>query len=395
MNDYQYYNNLFKGKDLPLAYIDLDLLDLNIKTILKRSGSTPIRVASKSVRCTEMLKRIFAASSQFQGIMSFTIKEALFLLAKGFDDILLGYPSVNVADLENLVKATKNGKRIIPMTDSIEHFELLDKIAKQENTVQPICIDLDMSSNFPGIYFGVYRSPINSIQKFEKLINELPKYKNLELNSIMGYEAQIAGLGDNNPHTKLQNQAVKILQNISIKEIAKRRGKVVEMAKSKGYPIQLVNGGGTGSIESTLEESWITEITVGSGFYSPGLFDNYSHFKHLPAAGYALEIIRKPNKNIFTLMGGGYVASGGIGMDKQAKPYLPEGIELFENEGTGEVQTPFKFKGKEKISFGDTVLFRHAKAGELCERFNELHLISNGKIVDSVATYRGEGFCFL
>ena len=395
MPEYQYYNNLFKGNDLPLAYIDIDLLDKNIEQLIQRAGKANIRVASKSVRCVEMLKRILNASEQIQGIMSFTIKEALFLLSKGFDDILLGYPSVNKNDLQALVQATKEGKKIIPMTDSVVHFELINEVAKAENIIQPICIDIDMSSKFPGIYFGVYRSPINSMEKFEALINELPKFEHIKLTSIMGYEAQIAGLGDKNPHTKWQNGVVKILQKKSIKELAKRRKAVIEMAREKGHEITLVNGGGTGSIESTLQEDYITEVTVGSGFYSPALFDNYSHFKHLPAVGYALEIVRKPAADIYTLLGGGYVASGGIGIDKQALPYLPNGVKLFSNEGTGEVQTPFRYNGNEKIALGDTVLMRHAKAGELCERFNELHVVSNGGIIDKVKTYRGEGKCFL
>jgi D-serine deaminase-like pyridoxal phosphate-dependent protein len=38
---------------------------------------------------------------------------------------------------------------------------------------------------------------------------------------------------------------------------------------------------------------------------------------------------------------------------------------------------------------------RHAKAGELCERFTTLFLVSGERIVDEVPTYRGEGRCFL
>jgi D-serine deaminase-like pyridoxal phosphate-dependent protein len=48
-----------------------------------------------------------------------------------------------------------------------------------------------------------------------------------------------------------------------------------------------------------------------------------------------------------------------------------------------------------EIALGDPVFFQHAKAGELCERFNELHLLQGGKIVDVVKTYRGEGMNFL
>ena len=43
------------------------------------------------------------------------------------------------------------------------------------------------------------------------------------------------------------------------------------------------------------------------------------------------------------------------------------------------------------LRIGDRVYLRHAKAGELCERFDRLHLVSGGRVVDEVPTYRGEG----
>jgi D-serine deaminase-like pyridoxal phosphate-dependent protein len=65
-------------------------------------------------------------------------------------------------------------------------------------------------------------------------------------------------------------------------------------------------------------------------------------------------------------------------------------------EGAGEVQTPLVLaKNSPRIELGDPIFFQHAKAGELCERFNELILIQGNKIVDRVKTYRGEGFAFL
>jgi hypothetical protein len=38
---------------------------------------------------------------------------------------------------------------------------------------------------------------------------------------------------------------------------------------------------------------------------------------------------------------------------------------------------------------------RHSKAGELCERFNALLLVSDGAIIGEAPTYRGEGQAFL
>lgn len=53
------------------------------------------------------------------------------------------------------------------------------------------------------------------------------------------------------------------------------------------------------------------------------------------------------------------------------------------------------YDGPETLNLGDPVLFRHAKAGELCERFDRLLLVQGEEVVDEVPTYRGAGQCFL
>jgi len=392
---YQYYNHLFKGRRLPLAYVDLDMFDQNIKDIARRSNNKTIRIASKSVRCISLIRRILEHNDHYKGIMAFTVEEALFLLEEGFDDILLGYPCVNTDQLNKLVMATAEGKTIIPMVDAAAHLELINVIAAKNNIVQPVCIDIDMSMVLPGLLFGVLRSPVNSFKSFKALVDNWYKYPHLRLEGIMGYEAQIAGLGETDPSQGVKNKAIPLLKKLSIRELAARRKTCVEYARSKGHILPLVNGGGTGSIESTREEECVTEITVGSGFYSPALFDYYNAFRHLPAAGFALEIVRQPKKNIYTCLGGGYIASGAVSLNKQPLPYLPEGIRLTPNEGAGEVQTPVEYSGNEMIGLGDTILFRHSKSGELCERFNELTIVRDGKIDSTVPTYRGMGKCFL
>jgi len=76
-------------------------------------------------------------------------------------------------------------------------------------------------------------------------------------------------------------------------------------------------------------------------------------------------------------------------------PWLPEGLRLDPEEGAGEVQTPLLGPAAAELSIGDRAYLRHAKAGELCERFDALHLVEGGEIVDVVPTYRGEGQTFL
>ena len=58
------------------------------------------------------------------------------------------------------------------------------------------------------------------------------------------------------------------------------------------------------------------------------------------------------------------------------------------------MQTPLRGKAARDLTPGDRVWMRHAKAGEMCERFATVHLVSGDQVVRSVPTYRGEGQTF-
>jgi D-serine deaminase-like pyridoxal phosphate-dependent protein len=185
--------------------------------------------------------------------------------------------------------------------------------------------------------------------------------------------------------------AIRAMQRASARELAGRRAAVVEAVRAVA-PLRFVNGGGTGSVERTAAEPAVTEVAAGSGLYGPTLFDAYGAFHPEPAALFALPVVRRPDDRTATLLGGGYPASGAAGPDRLPRP-LEDGLRLDRREGAGEVQTPIH--GGAELRVGDRVWMRHAKAGELCERFNELVLVRGSEIVDTVPTYRGEGEAFL
>jgi len=139
----------------------------------------------------------------------------------------------------------------------------------------------------------------------------------------------------------------------------------------------------------------VSELAAGSGFFAPALFDHYSRFELTPAAGFALPIVRKPAPGIATALGGGYLASGSGDPGRLPVPWLPPGLALDPEEGAGEVQTPLLGAAAADLRIGDRAYLRHAKAGELCERFDVLHLVQGDRIVDTVPTYRGDGKTFL
>lgn len=393
---YAYYREALRGVSLPAAYVDLELFDKNVAAIAQRAGQKKIRVATKSLRAVPMIQRILAASTQYEGLMCYAAREALWLAAQGFDDLLVAYPTTNAQDIAAVAQAVGAGKRIYLMADLVEHLQRLEAQAAAAGVVLPICVDIDLSMPFMGIHFGVHRSSIKSVDDMRRWLDFLvQKCPHLRLAGLMGYEAQIAGLGDRQRGKWLMSRIIAWLQRRSIGQLRERRAACVEAIRGAGIALDFVNGGGTGSLESTREEQCVTEVTAGSGFYSPTLFDQYSRFRHLPAAGFAVEITRQPKAGVYTCLGGGYVASGAAGVDKVPLPYLPEGCKLDSNEQCGEVQTPIYYTGTEKLAIGDPVLLRHAKAGELCERFERLYLIEKGGIVGEAKTYRGEGQCFL
>ena len=210
----------------------------------------------------------------------------------------------------------------------------------------------------------------------------------------MAYEAQVAGVGDSPSGNPVKKAAIRAMQSRSVSELAERRAAVVSAVEKVG-PLEFVNGGGTGSIESTVSEESVTEVTAGSGLYGPALFSTYRRFAPKPAALFALSIVRRPDSKTATALGGGYLASGPGEKSRLPQPYLPAGLKLDPLEGAGEVQTPLQGSAAAELRVGDTVFLRHAKAGELCERFNTLHLIEKDRVVDEVPTYRGEGKSFL
>jgi D-serine deaminase-like pyridoxal phosphate-dependent protein len=391
---YSFLKEAFKNIEMPFAFIDWSNFEKNIQSVIQRANGKKIRLASKSIRSIEVMRRIFSSHDLFQGIMAYHPGEAVFLSKSGFDDILMGYPVYSKKYIQLILDEVKRGKSIVFMIDSIEHIQAIQDVAGEMNITAEICIDLDMSTRFPFLHFGVHRSPLNTPEQAVDLYHKIKQFKNVQLAGIMGYEAQIAGVGDANSSGIFKNMAVRLMKQYSARQLAVRREKTVEALMKEGANLRIVNGGGTGSLETTHQENCVNEVTVGSAFFSPGLFDHYLNFHHYPAAGFALEITRQPKTNIFTCHGGGYVASGEVGLLKQPIPYLPESIKPIPLEGFGEVQTPILYEGTLDLKVGDPLFFRHAKAGELGEHFNEYNILETSGRVSKVKTYRGEGYSF-
>jgi D-serine deaminase-like pyridoxal phosphate-dependent protein len=379
--------------DTPLGALSLPALAANAFEMLDRAHGKTIRVASKSVRVRGVLDAVLALPG-YAGVLAYTLPEALWL-AETIPDVVVGYPTADRAALHALGTDAKLASRVTIMVDSVDQLDFVDSViapGKRENI--RVSIELDSSWDAPLLgHTGVFRSPVHTVEAARALAEVVLARPGFTLVGMMGYEAQIAGLA-NKPASAIRGVAVRWIQSRSIAELADRRGRAVASVREVA-DLEFVNGGGTGSLESTAADASVTEIAAGSGLFGPHLFDQYTHFSPAPAAAFALSVVRKPRPEMATLLGGGWIASGPTATDRSPQLAWPLGLTLVAREMAGEVQTPLRGPGAASLRVGDRVWLRHTKAGELSEHLDAFAVVDGESVVDTLPTYRGEGKVFL
>jgi D-serine deaminase-like pyridoxal phosphate-dependent protein len=390
--------------DPPLGVLHLPALRHNAHDMLRRAAGKPIRVASKSVRVRSVLDAVLALPG-YAGVLAYTLPEALWL-AEGdaehapIEDVVVGYPTADRAAIARLARSPELAARVTLMVDSIAHLDLIDAVAPpgERETIR-LCLELDSSWLAPVLgHVGVYRSPVHSAEAARDLAAAIAARPGFALVGMMGYEAQIAGQGDNPPGKPAWGATLRWMQKNSREELLARRGEAVAAVRGVA-DLEFVNGGGTGSLEFTASDPSVTEIAAGSGLFGGHLFDTYRSFHPAPAASFALSVVRRPNAQTATLLGGGWIASGPPGPDRLPSIAWPTGLAMVAREMAGEVQTPVTGAAASILRLGDRVWLRHTKSGELSEHLDGFHLVDTvdgrARVVGVAATYRGDGKVFL
>jgi D-serine deaminase-like pyridoxal phosphate-dependent protein len=395
---YARYDRATADLDPPFAVVDLAAFDSNARDLVRRSSGVPIRVVSKSLRCRHLIERALAQPG-YRGVMCYSLAEAIWLHSIGLsDDLLVAYPTADRAALRALAADEAARQHITVTIDSAGHLDFIDATMGAGHPQIRVCLDLDMSwrplARGPVVQIGTWRSPLRSPAEAALFAETVLKRPGFSLVGVLGYEGQVAGLGDAPPGRPVRAALVQAMQARSSAELNERRTEVVRRIRAIA-PLEFVNGGGTGSLESTSADKSVTELAAGSGLVGPTLFDAYAKFHPQPALLYALPVVRRPKAGVATLFSGGYVASGTGTPDRLPSPFRPAGLRLTKTEGAGEVQTPVLGTAADRLRIGDRVWMRHAKGGELAERITTYHLVSPGEPdAVSVPTYRGDGQCF-
>ena len=364
MEAHERFEAVFGGRQAPFAFLDLDAVWANAADMLRRSRGKPIRIASRSIRSRPVLQRLLDLDPGFQGALTYSLPETLWLWERGLRDLIVSRPTADRACLTRLARLTSEDPEEAPvvLVDSTEHLDLIEEAAASFVAPIRVAIDVDLSWWPLGgvVKIGPRRSPIRTADEAVALAQEIDQRERVKLVGVRAYEAQIAGIGDNVPGKAITNLLVRRIQSASARDVEERRAEIVT-ALSDVAQLEFVIGGGTGSIERTASEWAVTEIGAGSGFQAPVPLDHYRAFRPRPAAMFALPVTR---------------SSGVEGVPDAARQALPQ-------------------SGPDRLGIGDRVYYRDLRAGDLCERFDRLMLITGTTIRDEVPTYRGEGKSFL
>ena len=367
----------------PLAVVDLAAFDRNAAALVARAHGKPIRVATKSVRSRLLIERALGVPG-FAGLMCYSLREALWWAREGHTNLLVAYPSVDLLALGELASESSLRGAVCVMVDSVEGVDLIAKGVGDPRGLR-VAVDVDASLRIGPAHLGVRRSALREPEQVEAVVRRAQEH-GLAVVGLMFYDAQIAGLPDSSP-------VVRRVKSRSDEQLRPRRAEITDLVRQLA-DVEFVNGGGTGSLHVTGLDPALTEVAAGSGLYAPRLFDGYDGLDLEPAAFFACPVVRRPADDVVTVYSGGYVASGPAGVSRLPQPLPEQGLRLLRTEGAGEVQTPLRGAAAARVELGDRIWFRHAKAGELAERFTHLALVDGDEVVGHAATYRGEGQSF-
>ena len=277
---YEEYETIFAEVEAPFAFVDLDAMGANAAEMLGRAGGKPIRVASKSLRCRALLERILRGDPGFEGLMTFTLPETLWLAEQGFENLLLAYPTADAGALGELALRTvaNPGGAPIVMVDCAEHLDAIESVlgagAAPVRALRRRRREL-VRRWAAGSRRAPERSPVHTVEQAVELAREIDRRPQVELVAMMAYEGQIAGVGDLPPGRRCAAGRSASCSDARRRaaEPARRRS-VARSARLAELPI--VNGGGTGSLRADRRGGRRSPRSPPApGFYAPTLFDAY------------------------------------------------------------------------------------------------------------------------
>ena len=380
-HDYGYYCEAFAERPLPLSYLDLDLLEGNIRSVLERSGNKQLRLDARMLQCPQVLQRVMRSHTRFHGIKCSTVAEAVRLSQfESLSDTLVAYPTLQHSALEQACAAIADGHQITLTVDAPAHLGYLAQAAVRSGVHVPLCVEIDMSMARAELKGPGRRSAIRATDTLLKLVEAIDERAGLQFRGVVTYDTQRNHFAE--WMATEGSRADATLNERNAEHVRAWRQSLAEALRAHGHDDFLFNCSGLAGMAFNAGHTAVTEITVGAALF--GFDPEEPH--EVPAAGYAAEVIRRTDHDRYACLVDGHAASHAADGGSLPQPYLPEGARLDALRGAGEAQLPICYAGA--LDLGDMIFLHPTDTGELCERFSHLLLVQDGAIVGEAETYR-------
>ncbi|KAF5002431.1 hypothetical protein FGRMN_443 [Fusarium graminum] len=248
--------------DTPSMIVDLDVMEANIKKLMDRLIPTGrnIRPHLKTTKSAIVAKKLVAAGAK--GGCVAKLSEAEAIAAADFTDLLITCEIVGPVKVKRLVELFRKCRGIRIVVDSEVAASAIDDALAKSGIEDPITtlIDLDV---------GLHRTGAKP-EVALALAQHIDSLKHLRLIGVQGYEGHLQHLHD------FEDRKAQCLESM------KTLTETARALKDKGFNIEVVTTGGTGTADFCATVPGVTELQPGSFIFMDTDYRNaigtyYSH----------------------------------------------------------------------------------------------------------------------
>jgi 1-acyl-sn-glycerol-3-phosphate acyltransferase len=372
-----YYVQALAGRALPLAYVDLDLLEQNIRSLLARSGNKQLRVDARLLPCPALLQRVLRAPARFEGVLCSGIEQALGLCrVDDLADVRVASPTLQVRALEAACGAIHEGCRLSLTVDAAAHVSAAAQAAQRVGVVLPLCVEVDLG-NAAGHGAIHARSAIRDTAAMLRLVRQIDAAAGVRLAGICSLD-----LPRDNRSPKGNNAGTPSRQRTlrGHRRVHAQRHALATALRGAGHDDFVFACDGIGGMAFNAGHTDVTEIIIGHALL--GLDPEGT--RALPAAGCAAEVVRQLDARRYACMLDGVDVKASDAAWPQ--PFLPRGMVL--DHARGDLGAQLPLRSDRSVDIGDMVLLHPAHFDACCRRFGRLLLVQDGAVVGEAETYR-------
>jgi D-serine deaminase-like pyridoxal phosphate-dependent protein len=241
--------------DTPYLVVDLDDVEHNIDTLMKRLSRFPkvsVRPHQKTAKSPAFAK--MALERGAKGICVAKISEAEVFVKEGITDILITTEiagEVKIARLFALLRGTPDTKIVVDNANVVMQLKYAHGAASLPKQIQ-VLIDYNV---------GQDRTGVNSEEEVLSLAHAISEVGGLKLVGIQGYEGHIQHLDA-------------ITRESHCRAAMKKLVSAADALRKSGYDIEIVTTGGTGTAEICASVDGITEVQPGSFIFMDVAYRN-------------------------------------------------------------------------------------------------------------------------